>query len=433
MYLFHKEIKKNNIPQIFNSKQRNNIQLPYLLNYTKNKALIDRKENDKIAPLKKNKGNISLHKKLFLTNEDDIIFLNNKKINSRKKIRINNNQETDIKNNKLNNNINHHEREKINRQTKYSIYLRSRINENIKGAKILKNPYLFIPLISKKNELNTFNKKNIYKTINEKEKYRRKNRFSNFGKMILLNNNEKSRNRIKESKKNFNKKSPYKINNNFKNGNKIKNNLGMNIFNSQGGERIFKKEEYSDMVRIRNGRKYKKQRERKFRNYLNKIENAPKNIELNKIYHKNEMDKDYNENSEEEEEEEEDDEEEDEDDEDDEDEEDEEEEDENNSSNDSDDSNEDSDISNESINDEIIDNLNTIKLKEIEKLSHENKKCVICLENFVIDDDCICLPCIHIYHGECIKKWLKRRNFCPICRFKITSENIKKNINQENI
>ena len=159
MYLFHKEIKRNNITQISNLKQRNKIQLPYLLNYNTNKALINIKENDKIAPFKKNKKNISLHKKIFLTNEDEAIFLNNKKINSRKKIRINNSHEIDNQkklNNKVNSNNINHTKEKINRQTKYSIYLRSRINENIKGAKILKNPYLFFPLISKKNELNNF-------------------------------------------------------------------------------------------------------------------------------------------------------------------------------------------------------------------------------------------------------------------------------------
>ena len=431
MNLFNKEIKRNNLPQIFNLKPRNKIQRPYLLNYHKNKVeleSIDKKENEKILAFKNNKRNISFHKNLFLSNEDNNIFLNDKKINNKANIRVNNSHEIGIKNNLPKNNINLF-KEKVNRQNKYSINIRKRINENIKGAKILNNPYLFFPYISKKNELNNFNKNKIFKTINEQEKNRRKNRFKNFGKMILLNKNEKSRKRIRES----NKKSK---NNYYKIGNKIYNNLGINIFNNKGGENIFKKEEYSDMVRIRNVKKYQKQRQKKLKDYFNKIENNPRNIELNKIFNKtseSSEEEEEEEDEEEEDEEDEDDEGEDDEDEDDEDEDDEDdeedEEEESNSSDDNDESDEDSDISNESLDDEIIENLNVIKYNEREKLSDENKKCAICLENFGLDDNCICLPCIHIFHEQCIKNWLKRRNICPICRFKITSESIKKKTN----
>ena len=47
------------------------------------------------------------------------------------------------------------------------------------------------------------------------------------------------------------------------------------------------------------------------------------------------------------------------------------------------------------------------------------KKCTICLEEYVNGDDSIALPCIHIFHADCIKTWLKNKNTCPICKFEI--------------
>ena len=98
MYLFHKGTKRNNI---LNLKQKNDNQLPYFLNYHKNNDESknnNRKENDKNIFFHKNKRNISFHKNLFLPNEADIIFLKDKNINNRKKIRINNSHEINIKN-----------------------------------------------------------------------------------------------------------------------------------------------------------------------------------------------------------------------------------------------------------------------------------------------------------------------------------------------
>lgn len=75
----------------------------------------------------------------------------------------------------------------------------------------------------------------------------------------------------------------------------------------------------------------------------------------------------------------------------------------------------------------IVANLPENILKDISKLSTEKKKCLICLEEFIIGDKTIFLPCIHIFHAECIKKWLKNQNSCPICKLKISNENIYKN------
>ena len=69
----------------------------------------------------------------------------------------------------------------------------------------------------------------------------------------------------------------------------------------------------------------------------------------------------------------------------------------------------------------------TSKIKDINKLTEDKKKCTICLEEYKNNDDSIILPCIHIFHAECIKKWMKSHKTCPICKLKINSNNIDLN------
>jgi hypothetical protein len=74
------------------------------------------------------------------------------------------------------------------------------------------------------------------------------------------------------------------------------------------------------------------------------------------------------------------------------------------------------------IEDNIIETFPVSKIKDISKLTDDKKKCCICLENFKINDETINLPCIHIFHSGCIKKWMKRKDICPICKNKIIDE-----------
>ena len=46
----------------------------------------------------------------------------------------------------------------------------------------------------------------------------------------------------------------------------------------------------------------------------------------------------------------------------------------------------------------------------------ENKSCVICLEIFKEKEEIYELKCKHIYHLDCLKKWLEKSRFCPVCR-----------------
>ena len=62
------------------------------------------------------------------------------------------------------------------------------------------------------------------------------------------------------------------------------------------------------------------------------------------------------------------------------------------------------------------------KIKDVEKLDNEKKQCAICLENYVNGDESIALPCIHIFHANCIKAWLRSHNNCPSCKSEIKYE-----------
>jgi len=73
----------------------------------------------------------------------------------------------------------------------------------------------------------------------------------------------------------------------------------------------------------------------------------------------------------------------------------------------------------EGLDEEILDNLEIWKIKNVDKLDNDKKKCAICLEHYIKGDDLIALPCIHIFHANCIKNWLIRHSICPICKYKI--------------
>lgn len=50
----------------------------------------------------------------------------------------------------------------------------------------------------------------------------------------------------------------------------------------------------------------------------------------------------------------------------------------------------------------------------------KTKECAICLEN-VEKGNCGCiLPCMHVFHEGCIKRWITMNNStCPVCRLNL--------------
>ena len=72
----------------------------------------------------------------------------------------------------------------------------------------------------------------------------------------------------------------------------------------------------------------------------------------------------------------------------------------------------------------ILNSLLESEVKDASKLDPNNKDCIICMEEFKNNEKIICLPCIHSFHSECIKSWFEGHNECPICKYKLTNENL---------
>ena len=74
--------------------------------------------------------------------------------------------------------------------------------------------------------------------------------------------------------------------------------------------------------------------------------------------------------------------------------------------------------------DTIVNELPEITIDSVDKLDGDKKDCTICLNSFKHGDKALILPCIHIFHTNCIKKWFKTQNTCPICKFKINANSL---------
>ena len=76
-------------------------------------------------------------------------------------------------------------------------------------------------------------------------------------------------------------------------------------------------------------------------------------------------------------------------------------------------------LPNKGLDEETIQNYPISKIKNVNELSENKKNCLICLDEFKNGQKSINLPCTHIFHAECIKKWMKKENFCPLCKNKM--------------
>ena len=89
------------------------------------------------------------------------------------------------------------------------------------------------------------------------------------------------------------------------------------------------------------------------------------------------------------------------------------------------------------------DDLSRLRRKAIEKEDEKTLRCAICLACFVEkkkttlkkDDDeeeeegahyAVEMPCKHIYHEACIRRWLRRSRRCPTCRKSLREKKVQK-------
>lgn len=63
------------------------------------------------------------------------------------------------------------------------------------------------------------------------------------------------------------------------------------------------------------------------------------------------------------------------------------------------------------------DEVNNIpKLNVTDDLLKEQPQCVVCLEEFLVEETTMKLICNHIFHASCLKLWVIGNRTCPCCR-----------------
>jgi len=53
----------------------------------------------------------------------------------------------------------------------------------------------------------------------------------------------------------------------------------------------------------------------------------------------------------------------------------------------------------------------------------ETELCPVCLSSYELDEMLLRLPCEHLFHEQCIARWLQQDSSCPQCRFNLLSGN----------
>ncbi|KAH0678066.1 hypothetical protein KY284_019151 [Solanum tuberosum] len=53
---------------------------------------------------------------------------------------------------------------------------------------------------------------------------------------------------------------------------------------------------------------------------------------------------------------------------------------------------------------------------------NSNDECLVCLDAIGEETQVLCLPCSHMFHGDCITKWLENSHYCPLCRFEMPTD-----------
>ena len=76
---------------------------------------------------------------------------------------------------------------------------------------------------------------------------------------------------------------------------------------------------------------------------------------------------------------------------------------------------------------------NGLTEEEIKSLKHDKyikgkyleDKCIICQYNFEELESIVALPCKHSFHFNCLKPWIDKQHYCPLCKTNIRKEDEK--------
>ncbi|XP_004247279.1 E3 ubiquitin-protein ligase RING1-like [Solanum lycopersicum] len=53
---------------------------------------------------------------------------------------------------------------------------------------------------------------------------------------------------------------------------------------------------------------------------------------------------------------------------------------------------------------------------------NSNDECLVCLDELGEKTDVLRLPCSHMFHAQCITKWLQNSHYCLLCHFEMPTD-----------
>jgi len=69
----------------------------------------------------------------------------------------------------------------------------------------------------------------------------------------------------------------------------------------------------------------------------------------------------------------------------------------------------------------VLHSAPTVKVTEYD-LENGSDECSVCLEKFALDESALRIPCGHLFHQDCVRKWLQSSNQCPVCRYELPTD-----------
>lgn len=72
------------------------------------------------------------------------------------------------------------------------------------------------------------------------------------------------------------------------------------------------------------------------------------------------------------------------------------------------------------VSESALSRLPTHRFTEDEKENNANSKCSICLAAYEVGESIKTITCLHSFHTECIDRWLRDHDICPVCKYSST-------------
>merc|ERR1719253_85509 len=69
----------------------------------------------------------------------------------------------------------------------------------------------------------------------------------------------------------------------------------------------------------------------------------------------------------------------------------------------------------------FLRNMPVVKVTDHD-IQGDNDECTICFDKLSVGDAALRVPCGHLFHEDCARKWLETSNQCPVCRYELPTD-----------